>query len=128
MPIQVVFEYVTNPGHWPEWHPSSLGVSATADHSLAIGEQVTEEFLVAGRRGQVIWTVTERVVPSRWVIEGEINGRKSGVVTYALSTRDNGTYFEREFVYSLPNFLLGILDLFVIRRRIEANQNRRCNN
>ena len=84
---------------------------------------MTEEFLVAGRRGRVIWTVTERVVPSRWVIEGEISGRKSGIVTYTLSPRDNGTYFEREFVYSLPNFLLNLLDLFVIRRRIEANQN-----
>ncbi len=120
LPIQAVFEYVTTPGHWPEWHPSSLGVSGATTHSLEIGEQVTEEFLVAGRRGQAIWTVKERVVPSRWVIEGEINGRKSGIVTYTLSLRDNGTYFEREFVYSMPNFLLGLLDRFVLRPRIEA--------
>jgi hypothetical protein len=120
LPVQIVFEYVTTPGYWPEWHPSSLGVSDSADHSLGIGEQVTEEFLVAGRRGQAIWTVIERVVPTRWVIDGEVNGRKSGIVTYTLGPRDNGTYFEREFVYSMPNFLLGLLDRFVLRRRIEA--------
>ncbi len=120
LPVQIVFEFVTTPGHWPEWHPSSLGVSDATNHSLEIGEQVTEEFLVAGRRGQAIWTVKERVVPSRWVIEGEVNGRKSGIVTYTLGPQDNGTYFEREFVYSMPNFLLGLIDQFVLRRRIEA--------
>ncbi len=120
LPLQTVFEYVTTPGHWPAWHPSSLGVSGATDHSLEIGECVTEEFLVAGRHGQVIWTVKERVVPFRWVIEGEINGRKSGIVTYTLSPRGNDTYFEREFVYSVPNFLLVPLDWFVIRHRIES--------
>jgi uncharacterized protein YndB with AHSA1/START domain len=120
LPVQIVFEYVTTPGHWPEWHPSSLGVSGATDHSLEIGEQVTEEFLVAGRRGQAIWTVIERVVPSRWVIEGEVNGRKSGIVRYTLAPQGNGTSFQREFVYSMPNFLFGLLDRFVLRRRIEA--------
>jgi ketosteroid isomerase-like protein len=56
-PVEVVFDYVTTPGHWPRWHPSSLAVSGATGRSLMVGEQVTEEFLVAGRRGQVVWTV-----------------------------------------------------------------------
>jgi uncharacterized protein YndB with AHSA1/START domain len=41
-PVEVVFDYITTPGHWPEWHPSSLGVSGATDHSLAVGEQVPQ--------------------------------------------------------------------------------------
>jgi uncharacterized protein YndB with AHSA1/START domain len=56
-PVEQVFEFVTTPVNWPRWHPSSLAVSGAMDHSLEVGEQVTEEFLVAGRRGRVVWRV-----------------------------------------------------------------------
>ena len=83
-----VFAYVTTPANWPKWHPSSLGVSGTMDHPLDLGEQVTEDFLVAGRRGRAVWTVVERDAPERWVIAGEVNGRRAGVVT--LHPRERG--------------------------------------
>jgi hypothetical protein len=35
-------------------------VSGAIDHSLKVGEQVTEDFRVAGRRGRARWTVIER--------------------------------------------------------------------
>lgn len=120
-PIDDLYEYVTTPAHWPDWHPSSVGVSEGADHSLAVGEKVTERFLVAGRRGAVVWTVTEREKPTRWVIVGAIEGTNGGgVITYALSQRDGGVYFEREFVYPAPNLFFAALDALVIRRRIQA--------
>src|SRR5262249_24724679 len=98
-PITHVFEYVSTPGKWPEWHPSSLGVTGAADHSLEVGEQCTESFLVAGRRGQVVWTVRERVAPSRWVIEGVVQkSGGGGTITYTLAPVEGGTSFEREFV------------------------------
>lgn len=119
-PVGVVFEYVTTPANWPAWHPSSLGVSQGADHSLVVGEEVTEVFRVAGQRGQVIWRVIGRDAPSRWVIEGQITGRNhGGVITYLLSDRNGGTFFEREFVYDTPGLLLPIVDRLVVRRRVE---------
>ena len=39
-PIERVFDYVTTPGNWPVWHPSSLGVSGATDHSLDPGERI----------------------------------------------------------------------------------------
>lgn len=93
-PVAEVFAFVTTPANWPQWHPSSLGVSAGADHSLQVGEQVTEAFLVAGRRGKVVWRVTEREEPRRWVIAGEIVGRNNGgVISYQLSAKGGGTFF-----------------------------------
>lgn len=119
-PAEAVFEYVTTPGHWPEWHPSSLAVTGATDHSLALGEQVEETFQVAGRRGRVIWTVSERDAPRRWVITGKIlNSTSGGVVSYALTPQAGDTMFEREFVYPVP-LLYVPLDWLLLRRRIQA--------
>ena len=40
---QEVFDFVTTPGNWPKWHPSSLAVSGATDHPLRVGEQATED-------------------------------------------------------------------------------------
>jgi uncharacterized protein YndB with AHSA1/START domain len=124
--IETVFDYVTTPGNWPQWHPSSLGVSGATDHPLVVGEQVTEEYLVAGRQGKVVWTASERAFPSHLVIEGEIvnTGGNGGVITYTFSSQNNGTFFEREFVYKAPGVLFVLLDRLVIRRRIAAESTR----
>ncbi len=119
-PIERVFDYVTTPGNWPRWHPSSLGVSGATDHSLEPGEQVTEEFRVAGRRGSVVWTVREREAPRRWVIEGQVEGGGDGTITYTLAPHNGGTTFEREFVYDMTNPLLALLDRLLLRRRVKA--------
>jgi uncharacterized protein YndB with AHSA1/START domain len=121
-PVERVFDYVTTPGHWPDWHPSSLGVSGATDHSLLVGEQVTERFLVAGRRGEVVWTVREREAPHRWVIDGVITTGSGGrgMVSYNLTPRDGATEFIRNFTYPLPNLALALLDALLVRRRIQA--------
>ncbi|HMA38174.1 MAG TPA: SRPBCC family protein [Chloroflexia bacterium] len=117
-PPAAVFEYVTTPGNWPQWHVSSLGVQGATDHSLAPGEQVTEAFRVAGRRGRVVWTVRERDASRRWVIARRIIGGGGGVITYTLRPTATGTRFEREFVYEVPTLLMALLDRLVVRRRV----------
>ena len=119
-PPPVVFDYVTTPAHWPDWHPSSLAVSGTVDHPLDVDEQVTEAFSVAGRRGQVVWTVAQRVRPSRWVIAGKIDGRAAGTVSYSLSPTVDGTAFEREFTYRAPSLWFAVLNWAVLRGRIQS--------
>jgi uncharacterized protein YndB with AHSA1/START domain len=121
LPMATIFNYVTDPASWPQWHPSSLGVSGATGHSLEKGEQVTEEFLVAGRRGKATWTVRERVFPRLWSIEGNVAGSAGkGLVSYILHPQDDGTLFEREFIYSMSSPLYALLDRLLIRRRIEA--------
>ena len=53
--IADVFDFFTTPHNWPQWHPASISVAGSTDHSLAIGEEVIEEFLAAGRRGSTVW-------------------------------------------------------------------------
>ena len=116
-----VFDFVTTPANWPRWHPSSLGVEGATAHSLAVGQQVTESFHVAGRRGQVIWTVVERDAPHRWVIDGRIVGRNAGgVVSYTLQPDGEGTLFQREFIYPTPTLFFTIMDRLVVRRRVQS--------
>jgi uncharacterized protein YndB with AHSA1/START domain len=116
---KVVFDYVTTPAHWPAWHPSSLAVSGAVDHPLDLGEQVTEEFSVAGRRGRVVWTVAVREAPGKWTIDGKIDGRPAGTVTYSLTSTASGTRFEREFTYRAPSLWFAILNWSVLRARIQ---------
>ena len=120
-PVEEVYNFVTTPANWPSWHPSSLAVTGDADHSQEVGEQCTEEFLVAGRHGKAVWTVIERTFPSHWVINGIIEGRKSGgVVSYPVRSEGAGTRFEREFRYPRPSVLFALLDVLFIRRRVQA--------
>lgn len=119
-PPTAVFDYVTTPAHWPAWHPSSLAVSGAVDHSLDTGEQVTEEFSVAGRRGRVVWTVAARERPDKWAIAGDIDGRAAGTVTYSLTSTVNGTRFQREFTYRAPSLWFAILNWAVLRARIQS--------
>jgi uncharacterized protein YndB with AHSA1/START domain len=120
-PVDVVFEFVTTPGHWPEWHPSSLAVTGATDHPLMLGEEVTEDYRVAGRRGRVVWRVRTYEPPRHWVIDGQIVGRDDGgTVAYTLTPRAGDTFFEREFTYPTPGFFFTIIDRLFARRRIQA--------
>lgn len=120
-PIEQVFDFITTPGNWPQWHPASVRIGGNADHSLLPGEAVTESISVAGRRGQVTWLVRERSAPHRWVIDGTGKDGGRATITYTLTRDPAGTDFERELVYTMPNALLAILDWLIIRSRMKAD-------
>jgi uncharacterized protein YndB with AHSA1/START domain len=119
-PIELVFDYATTAGNWPSWHPASRGVSGATDHSAAQGERITEEIQTGGRSWRAIWTVRERAPPRRWVIEGKAGGGGEAIITYRLTAQGDGTRFERELVYRMPNLWLAVLDRLFIRRRMAA--------
>lgn len=55
------------------------------------------------------------------VIEGEVEGGGGGDGTSTLTYHAAGsTTFERKLVYSMPNPLLALIDLLVLRRRAAA--------
>lgn len=119
-PPPIVFDYVTTPAHWLQWHPSSVALRGATDHSLEIGEQVTEDFRVAGRAGSVTWKVVAREAPKGWAIAGTVAAGGSGTITYTLQEIPEGTAFRRVFEYAMPNWFAALLDHWFIRRRIAA--------
>ena len=120
-PIEEVFNYVTTPVNWLQWHPSCQAVSGVTEHSLEVGEQVTEEFVVAGRSGSGTWKVLSRDVPRHWLIEATaVDNSGSAKITYTLTANEGGTIFERELVYSISNPLLVLLNWLVLRHRVNA--------
>ena len=54
-----------------------------------------------------------------WIIEGDVDGRKAGVIRYSLTPVAEGTRFERELIYPSPNLLFAMLNRISIRSRIE---------
>jgi hypothetical protein len=117
-PIAEVFDYVTTPVNWPVWHPASISVGGSSDHPLRLGEEVVEEFVAAGRRGWVTWRVTRRKAPYRWRIEAS-SPQGQAAITYQLSPEGADTVFERDLSYRMPNAWLALLDILVLRRRMD---------
>jgi uncharacterized protein YndB with AHSA1/START domain len=118
---EAVFDYATTPTNAPQWHPTSVGVSGDIDHSLKEGERSTEELVVfAGRRVRATWTMVERIFPSRWMIEGTPGPLARGTITTTFSAQANGTFYEREFVYTMANPVLVLMDWLVLHRHGEA--------
>ena len=120
-PIEQVFDFITTPGNWPQWHPASVSVGRDANHSMLPGEEITENISVAGHRGQVTWLVRERSAPHRWVIDGTGKDGGRATITYTLTRHTAGTNFARELVYAMPNQLLAVLDWLIIRSRMKAD-------
>jgi uncharacterized protein YndB with AHSA1/START domain len=119
-PAAAVFDYVTTPANWLMWHPSSVALHGATDHSLAVGEDVTEDFQVAGHTGSVTWKVISRESPGRWAIAGAVAAGGSGTITYTLRDIPEGTAFRGEFVYAMPSWFGALLDRLFVRRRIAA--------
>lgn len=119
-PVAKVFDYVTTPANWLAWHPSSVRVSGATDHSLEVGEQVQEDFIVAGRAGGIVWTVIEREAPTGWAIEGHVHRAGGGIIRYSLIAEGQATRFVRNFTYTMDNAFLSILDVLFVRRRIRS--------
>ena len=120
LPVEQVFDYVTTSGNWPSWHPASQSVRGQTHVPMQLGEQVIEHFRLIGYRGVVTWTVNHHDAPYRWRIEGVIRGRVRGVITYKLTPADDGTLFERTFVYLLQKRWESLIDFLLFRRFMAA--------
>ncbi|MFM0139831.1 SRPBCC family protein [Caballeronia grimmiae] len=126
-PPSAVLVFFTTPAHWPAWHPSSLSVQGKIDHPLEVGEHVVEEFIVAGRRGRVVWTVSVKTYPVTWSIDGVVDGRAAGTVTYMLTPEANGTRFVRGFTYGVPSLWFALVNSMLRRDTIQSESDEAVN-
>lgn len=116
---QEVFDYVTTPGRWPEWHPSSLQLGPDTDRPLPAGARFHEQVRAGGRSTQLFWRVRAAERPTRWVADAEASNGAQLTLSYSMQVFDSGTRFERRLRYELPNPWLRLLNRLLLRRRIE---------
>lgn len=119
---EVVFDFFTTPKNAPKWHPASISVAGSVDHSLAVGEEFTEELKgPAGVRGHALWRVTARETPNLWRIElrNSTPAKMKASVTLRFRGEPGATVFERDVQYSYSQPWFVLLDALFLRRRNE---------
>lgn len=116
---EAVFDYVSTPGRWPEWHPSSLRLESGAERPLAAGARFEEDIHAGGRKAHLSWIVRESQRPSLWTAEAVGDNGVTLRLEYRLEVRaDGGTRFMRTLDYSLLNLLLRTYNALLGQRRI----------
>lgn len=116
-PPAAVYDYVTRPVRWKEWHPSSLAVQEAGDESLVAGRRFEEDVNAAGRRRHLQWMVEESRPGQRWRASAYMEDGSTVRLTYELEAGGTGTRFTRTLEYVLaPVWLRWLNDLFLWKR------------
>lgn len=112
-----VYDYVTRPARWKEWHASSLAVQDAGDESLVAGRRFEEDVSAAGRQRHLQWMVEESRPGQRWRASAYMDDGSTVRLTYDLEPSGAGTRFTRTLEYVLaPRFLRWLNDAFLWKR------------
>lgn len=97
-PIEVIYDYVTQPDRWHEWHPTSLSADTGTTGSLPAGTRFTEIIDLLGVRVPMSYRVQIARRPSEFktvftslAVDGSIH--------YFLQSHRDGTLFKRVLTY-----------------------------
>lgn len=97
-PIETVYDYVTQPDRWHEWHPTSLSADTGTTGSVTAGARFTEMVDLLGVRMPMTYRVQITRRPSEFktvftslAVDGSIH--------YFLRPFNNGTLFKRILIY-----------------------------
>lgn len=97
-PIDAVYDYVTQPDLWHEWHPTSLSADTGTRGSLPCGARFTEIIDLLGIRVPMSYRVQVARRPSEFktvftslAVDGSIH--------YFLQPFQSGTLFKRVLIY-----------------------------
>ncbi|CRM76160.1 SRPBCC family protein [Pseudomonas sp. 58 R 3] len=97
-PIEVIYDYVTQPDRWHEWHPTSLSADTGTTGSLPAGARFTEIIDLLGVRVPLSYRVQIARCPGEFktvftslAVDGSIH--------YFLQPHRGGTLFRRVLTY-----------------------------
>lgn len=97
-PTEAVYDYVTQPDRWHEWHPTSLGAETGTSGSLPVGARFTEFIDLLGIRVPMSYRVQIALRPDEFktvftslAVDGSIH--------YFLQAHRDGTLFKRVLIY-----------------------------
>ncbi|WP_300634041.1 SRPBCC family protein [Pseudomonas sp.] len=97
-PIETVYNYVTQPDRWHEWHSTSLGVDTGTRGSLPVGTRFTEIIDLLGIRVPMSYRVQIARCPSEFRT-AFTSLALDGATHYFLQAQQGGTLFKRVLTY-----------------------------
>ncbi|MFL1501106.1 SRPBCC family protein [Pseudomonas sp. O64] len=97
-PIEVVYDYVTQPDRWHEWHPTSLSADTGTTGSLPVGTRFTEVIDLLGVRVPMSYRVQIARRPSEFKTVFT-SLAVDGSIEYFLQAHRGGTLFKRVLTY-----------------------------
>ena len=116
-PPLAVYDYVTRPARWKEWHPSSLRADEHALESLPAGASFEEDIRSAGFVRHLRWRVLEGMPAQRWAANAVMDDGSRVSLLYEFAEQAEGTRFVRTLDYTLrPPLLRWFNDLVMWRR------------
>lgn len=121
---QTLFEYITAPARWHEWHPATAGVRDAPGRPLTTGETVVERIRTPIGSFDALWTVITCVQAELWVIATQ-TARGDAQITYRVSPTAAGCQFQRTLQYRSHSPLTRWLDN-TLTRWVLAKQSKRA--
>lgn len=117
---QAVYDYVTRPALWKEWHPASLGAQEHAAESLGAGARFEEDILSAGIKRHLRWTVEQAEPGVRWAASAVMDDGSTVNLLYRFEGRNTGMNFTRTLRYQVKPLHLRIVNALFMWRRVQA--------
>lgn len=123
-PPAQVYDYVTRPARWKEWHPASLGTPGQGDASLAAGAAFEEDIRAAGIRRHLRWQVLDSQPGVRWAARAVMGDGSTVHLLYEFSAAGDGTQFTRTLDYRIKPLLLRLANDWILWRRVRRESGR----
>lgn len=116
----VVFDYVTRPLRWKEWHHSSLEVRGVQDEPLVAGRRFEESVMAAGGlKRELTWLVEESHPGKRWRASAYMADGSTVRLCYEFEASAAGTRFTRTLEYTVAPFFLRLINRFFLQGKVE---------
>ena len=117
-PPATVYDFVTRPARWKEWHPASLGTPGHGDQSLSAGAQFEEDIRSAGFKRHLRWRVEDSQPGKRWEATAVMGDGSKVRLLYEFSDADGGTRFTRTLNYQIRPWLLRAANDWLMWRKV----------
>lgn len=128
VPPARVYDYVTRPARWKEWHPASLGTPGHGDESLSAGATFEENIRSAGFTRRLHWTVVDSVPPRVWEAHARMADGSAVRLRYELDAEAGGTRFRRTLSYHIRPRLLRLANDLLLWRKVRAESEKALRN
>lgn len=127
-PPEVVYDDLTRPARWCEWHHASLGTEAHAEASMRVGDRFREQIKSVGLRKTLHWRVLEADPPRCWIAAATMDDGSTVHLRYEFAPVPEGTRYTRTLSYRLRPWSLRLLNATIgwAKVRIESRQALHC--